>query len=214
MAARTRDVAWAESAQRALDDIFGDIALKSPAGAAKVLTRALEAADTLSTLSERGRVVSGDVQMTQRIRFQLRYLLIASALCGSASCASSGAFWNGVAAGLADTPATGAASSIFPSSAELLIFGGQNHKVFLGCLNCSKYESNSVFNNYGTHGSKYSAESIFNTYGEYGSKYSSFSACNPYASDPPVIAGLATRMVTSPSIGTRTGRAAPRSWRG
>ena len=55
MAARIRDVVWAESAQRALDDILTDIALESPAGAAKVLIRALDVADRLSTLSERGR---------------------------------------------------------------------------------------------------------------------------------------------------------------
>ena len=72
-------------------------------------------------------------------------------------------------------------------SAELLLFGGQGHKTFLGCLNCSQYDANSLKYQYGQYGSRYSATSIFNPYGEFGSKYSATSACNPYASDPPVI---------------------------
>lgn len=68
-----------------------------------------------------------------------------------------------------------------------MIFGGTDHKTYLGCLNCNEYATDSVFNFYGTHGSPYSGESIWNHYGEYGSPYSTYSACNPYASDPPVI---------------------------
>ncbi len=68
-----------------------------------------------------------------------------------------------------------------------MIFGGVDHKTYLGCLNCSKYESDSVFNEYGTHGSRYSGESIWNRYSEFGSRYSYYAACNPYATDPPVI---------------------------
>jgi hypothetical protein len=48
--------------------------------------------------------------------------------------------------------------------AELLLFGGDSHKVFLGCINCSKYDAASVWNAYGSHGSRYSAESIWNKY--------------------------------------------------
>lgn len=72
-------------------------------------------------------------------------------------------------------------------SQNLLIFGGDNHDVFLGCLNCSKYESNSIWNEYGTYGSKYSSTSIWNEYSTYSGKYSSNSPFNSYASNPPVI---------------------------
>lgn len=73
------------------------------------------------------------------------------------------------------------------ASAELLIFGGSGHDVFLGCLNCSKHDSGSICNKYGK-GSKYN-EGIFNKYGTYGSKYSSESPWNKYASqsDVPVV---------------------------
>lgn len=68
-----------------------------------------------------------------------------------------------------------------------MIFGGSGHKTYLGCLSCSEYATDSVFNEYGQHGSEYSTESIHNEYGQYGSRYSAYSPCNPYASDPPVV---------------------------
>ena len=70
---------------------------------------------------------------------------------------------------------TGARSRI----AEL--FGGQDHKTYLGCLNCGQYASASVSNSYGDFGNAYSSSSIFNSYGEFGSAYSMYSACNPDA---------------------------------
>jgi len=73
---------------------------------------------------------------------------------------------------------------------KLMLFGGEDHKVYLGCLSCSEYSTDSVFNQYGTFGSRYSSTSIWNHYSEYGSAYSSWGACNPYANDPPVIVDL------------------------
>lgn len=70
---------------------------------------------------------------------------------------------------------------------KLMLFGGQDHKTYLGCLNCGQYAFDSVSNSYGNFGSTYSLSSIFNSYSEFGSAYSMYSACNPYASDPPVI---------------------------
>lgn len=88
------------------------------------------------------------------------------------------AFWQGAAQGLAATT---------PSGTKLMVFGGQGHQVFLGCMSCSQYDAESIFNQYGSHGSRYSAQSVLNPYSEFGSLYSATSACNPYASDPPVI---------------------------
>jgi hypothetical protein len=69
----------------------------------------------------------------------------------------------------------------------LLLFGCGSHDTFLGCLNCSKYDSASVCNKYGGHGSKYGDNSIWNKYGSFGSKYSDESPWNKYASNPPVV---------------------------
>lgn len=72
-------------------------------------------------------------------------------------------------------------------SQTLYIYGGEDHDVFLGKLNASKYDSKSIWNEYGTYGSEYNANSIWNEYGTYGSAYSSYNPFNSYASYPPVI---------------------------
>lgn len=72
-------------------------------------------------------------------------------------------------------------------SQTLLIFGGDKHDVYLGCLNSNKYASDSIWNRYGDHGSKYNAQCIWNKYGDYGGKYSDKSPFNKYATNPPVL---------------------------
>jgi len=85
-----------------------------------------------------------------------------------------------VAGGLAGAAATN-------TQPKLMLFGGEGHKTYLGCLNCSQYASDSVLNKYGEHGSPYYTDSIWNRYSEFGSAYSNYSSCNQYATDPPVI---------------------------
>jgi hypothetical protein len=72
-------------------------------------------------------------------------------------------------------------------TAALLLFGGDNHKIFLGCLNCTRYYSGSICNKYGDSGSRYSSDSIWNRYGYFGSKYSDSSPWNRYGSAAPAI---------------------------
>ena len=69
----------------------------------------------------------------------------------------------------------------------LMIYGGSDHDVYLGKINASRYDSESIWNPYGTYGSKYNSKSIWNEYGRYGGKYSAYSPFNPYASHPPVL---------------------------
>jgi hypothetical protein len=72
-------------------------------------------------------------------------------------------------------------------SVILYIYGGTNEQDYLGALNASRYDSESIWNPYGTYGNKYSSKSIWNQYGTYGNKYSSSSPFNEYASNPPVL---------------------------
>lgn len=72
-------------------------------------------------------------------------------------------------------------------SPKIMLFGGPDHHTYLGCFSCSEYDSESIFNDYGTYGSRYSGTSIHNQYSQYGSKYSNYSPCNPYATDAPVL---------------------------
>lgn len=75
--------------------------------------------------------------------------------------------------------------SISIYSQDILIYGGDKGEVFLGCLNCDKYNSDSIWNTSGDYGSKYSTNSIWNKYGDYGGVYSNTSPFNKYASNPP-----------------------------
>lgn len=57
---------------------------------------------------------------------------------------------------------------------------------FLGKIT-SSFDSESIFNEYGTYGSEYSSGSIWNQYATFGSEYSSYSPHNNYTSTPPMI---------------------------
>ena len=81
----------------------------------------------------------------------------------------------------------GLSSGFANAQTELLIFGGRGHDVFLGCLSCNRFDSDSVLNQYGTYGSQYSSISIWNRYGQYGGAYGTYSPCNQYSSSPPVV---------------------------
>lgn len=72
-------------------------------------------------------------------------------------------------------------------SQTLHLYGGDDHDVYLGCLNCNQYDSNSIWNEYGTYGNKYGANSIWNEYGTYGNPYSPVSPWNSYSSESPVV---------------------------
>lgn len=95
---------------------------------------------------------------------------------------------------------------------ELLLFGGANREVFLGCL-CDEHRPDSVFNMLGEHGSHQSTTSIRNKFAAYGSNHDDTSACNTAATHPPVVlasdgksVGLLTlnstlkRSITVPSV--------------
>lgn len=49
----------------------------------------------------------------------------------------------------------------------LNLYGGQNHDVYLGCLNCSDIDQNSIWNDIGTYGSDISNYSPFNSLASY-----------------------------------------------
>ena len=57
MASRRRRLEWTARAQSALNDALTYVARESPAAAEHLLIRILDAAETLTTLTERGRVV-------------------------------------------------------------------------------------------------------------------------------------------------------------
>lgn len=69
----------------------------------------------------------------------------------------------------------------------LLLYGGDDHKTFLGCLNCSDTSRESVCNSVGRFGSSVARDSIWNDVGHYGSEVSRQSPWNETASDVPIV---------------------------
>jgi toxin ParE1/3/4 len=76
MAARVREVVWAESARDALDEVIEYIARDSRQAAVQVLEEALRAGFELATLSERGRIVPelNDPKIRELLVFKYRLL--------------------------------------------------------------------------------------------------------------------------------------------
>jgi hypothetical protein len=69
--------------------------------------------------------------------------------------------------------------------ADTLLFGGKNHDTFLGCLDCNKFDTDSICNKFGK-GSAFNSDSIFNSFGNFGSSFSSSSPWNKFSSDESV----------------------------
>jgi len=58
--------------------------------------------------------------------------------------------------------------SVLPyAQTSLQLFGGEDHKIYLGCLNCDDVESNSIWNDVGTYGSDVSNASPWNDVASY-----------------------------------------------
>ena len=83
--------------------------------------------------------------------------------------------------------ATLLSSFVFAQDLHLYVDKPGKGHVYLGCLTCDSYASNSVWNQYGDYGSRYSDTSIWNDYGDYGSKYENYSPWNKYSDTPPVL---------------------------
>ena len=77
--------------------------------------------------------------------------------------------------------------SIYSDGVELYIYAGRYEDDYLGKLNASKYDSESIWNQYGTYGSKYNSKSIWNKYSTYGNAYNSYSPFNKYSTTPPAL---------------------------
>jgi toxin ParE1/3/4 len=76
MAARVRQVIWAESARNSLDEVIEYIAQDSQSRAIEVLEEALRAGASLATFSERGRIVPELNDPAVRELFVYRYRLL------------------------------------------------------------------------------------------------------------------------------------------
>ena len=76
------------------------------------------------------------------------------------------------------------------SSSDLLLLQGAEiygqDGQYLGDIT-GQYNTNSIFNSYGTYGSTYGSTSIWYKYGNYGGSYGLYSPFNSYTTTPPKI---------------------------
>jgi hypothetical protein len=72
---------------------------------------------------------------------------------------------------------------------NLLLYGGVNNSVYLGCLTCNQFHADSVCNSFGTYGNPYSSSSIWNQFGTYGNQFNSYSPWNSFSNSGPIIIG-------------------------
>jgi hypothetical protein len=109
-------------------------------------------------------------------------------------------------------PAGDEAATTATKEYDLMVFGGEIHDAFLGCL-CDASRPDSLFNRLGEHGSDLSPMSIRNKFSPYGSNTDDTSACSETAKHPPLVVtsdgkslGLLTinaslkRRITAPAV--------------
>ena len=65
---------------------------------------------------------------------------------------------------------------------DLLLFGGAGHDEYLGCMNCSRYDSDSICSRFGSFGNRFSSSSIWNRFGTFGNRFNIASPWNKYSS--------------------------------
>lgn len=70
---------------------------------------------------------------------------------------------------------------------KILIYGGENSEVFLGCLNCDKFDKESIWNTMGDFGSVFGQFSIWNKFREYGGQMGNYSPFNQFSKKPPIL---------------------------
>lgn len=69
----------------------------------------------------------------------------------------------------------------------LKLIADDSKHTYLGKLATNKFDSESVFNEFGTYGSKFSSKSIYNEFGTYGGDFGLYSPFNKFSLSPPLI---------------------------
>lgn len=70
---------------------------------------------------------------------------------------------------------------------KLMLWGGEKHEVYLGCLNCTQYHAESVWNEEGVYGTKMNNLSIWSEFSDFGNEFTDMNPWNEYATNPPMI---------------------------
>ena len=99
------------------------------------------------------------------------------------------------------------ATSSFVTSQNLHLYGGDDYTEYLGCLDCSRFESKSIWNAFGDYGSSFSNTSIWNDLNNYGDANNPLSPWNTVSNKAPKIVDDAGKfqgyLTANPSVKDR-----------
>jgi hypothetical protein len=84
------------------------------------------------------------------------------------------------------TVAAASGGSLCAAIAGASLYADDGKWTYLGRLT-NQFDSQSIYNQFGTYGSQFSSLSVYNEFGQYGSPYGQYSAFNPYANHPPIL---------------------------
>jgi hypothetical protein len=70
---------------------------------------------------------------------------------------------------------------------KVYILGGENRDLFLGCITCTQFHDESIWNKNGIYGTQNNDLSIWSEFSDYGNEFSNYSPWNEFASRPPVL---------------------------
>lgn len=71
---------------------------------------------------------------------------------------------------------------------ELRLYGGEKLEVFLGCVDCSDQDEESIWSKSGEYGyAPFKDTTIWNNYSKYGGTYGDYSPFNRWAKNPPAL---------------------------
>ncbi|MEO9953653.1 hypothetical protein [Nonlabens sp.] len=79
------------------------------------------------------------------------------------------------------------ATSSYATSQNLHLYGGSDYTEYLGCLDCSRFDSKSIWNAFGDYGSSFSNTSIWNDLNNYGDDNNPLSPWNTVSNKAPKI---------------------------
>lgn len=110
---------------------------------------------------------------------RLALAMIAAVSFSNCSATAATAFLQGVSNAQSGRPTQ------LPSG--IMIFGGPNRDVFLGCLTCQPTDPASVLNDFGQYGNPFSGDSLRNGFSTYGNRFNPNSPCNEFSLSAPVL---------------------------
>ena len=69
---------------------------------------------------------------------------------------------------------------------KLMLFGGPDHKQYLGCVVCNEFSSDSICNGFGHYGNEFSTEGMFQEFAGFGNDFSPDSPWNEFSTSTSV----------------------------